>query len=148
MAVVGEFVLVLAADTPFLCHSFCRQAHAHIDFRVVLRHIRVRANAETGHRNQTHRLRATCDNNIRTVRDDPLGSTRNGLQAAGTEPVNCLCRNIYGQASPQRYDTRHIQPLRPLRHGTAEDHVVNPRGIELALCLPQNFLDYRSSHLV
>ena len=146
----GESVLVVARHLPLGRHLLGGQAHAEGDgvVFVLLEDGRVDGDLVAHHLvHQRHRLGAGGDHHIGFAEADARRSVGDGLHARGAEAVDGDARHGVGQAGEQHADAGDVHALLGFRHRTADDHVLNERGVESRrLC--HDRLDRMRQHVV
>ena len=77
------------------------------------------------HRRARHRLHAAGHDDVGLAAADLLRGRRDGLQAAGAQPVDGVAGGLVGQAGEQRGHARDVAVVLARLVGGAEDHLVD-----------------------
>ncbi len=81
MALVAEFIGLLARDAEALRQPLGGQSHREIRIRIALHQRRIAGNLLSADRNHRHRLRAAGDDHIGAADSDSIRRNRDRLQA-------------------------------------------------------------------
>ena len=142
-----ERILFLARDPRGVGVVLRHESGAQVDVRVVGDQLRVRRHLVASHRDEAHRLGAAGDDRAGRPAHDALGREGDRLQARRAEAVDRHRRGRDRNAGPEARDPGDVHALLGLRHGAAEDHVVDLGRVD-ARGAAQALADGRGGHLV
>jgi len=142
MALIAEFILVLARDAVFLRDLLGGDAHAVGDADIVVfEYTRIHRDLVAHHGHHGHGLGAAGDHHVGLAQADPVGGHGHGLQPGRAEAVDGHARHRVRQTGQQRAYACNIHALLGLGHCATDDHVLDHSAVDfrdLFHCFPDD----------
>ena len=137
VAAVGEGVLVLERHVVLLIQALGSEPHVHVDLGPMVDKPGIGRELMAAARDQAHGLGAAGDDALGSARADAVRGHGDRLKAGAAEAVDGNRRDEVRQSRAQRDDAGHVIARFRLRHGAADDHVVDLILTDLRIAIQQ-----------